>query len=120
MVPNGGQEISHPIHPELALLCSKERHLAPKTSVQDTPSPMIKIISTGNIRSVIISPSLFSFFFFFGLTCGEDILDSHNVSARPSGHVASDCPDHKTNCIIRPAPLGTATFWPSADTCHSK
>lgn len=26
-----------------------------------------------------------------------------------------DCPNHKTNRIIRAALLGTATFWPSAD-----
>lgn len=31
-----------------------------------------------------------------------------------------DCPNHKTNCIIRPAPLGMRTFWPFADTCHGK
>lgn len=48
--------------------------------------------------------------FFPPLTCCEDTDDSHNVSACPSGHLALDCPNHKTNCIIRPAPLGTGTF----------
>lgn len=68
--------------------------------------------SSKDIRSAHIKPSSF--------TCCEDTDDSHNVSGCPTGHLALDCPNHKTNCIIRPALLGTDTFWPFADTCHGK
>lgn len=46
----------------------------------------------------------------------EDTGDSHNASACPTGHLAPECPNHKTNCIIKPALLGMGTSWPLNDT----
>lgn len=51
--------------------------------------------------------------FLTGCECNDD---SHNVSACPTGDVAMDCPDHKTNCIIRSAPWGLAPFGPFLQT----
>lgn len=50
-------------------------------------------------------------------TCCKDD-DSHNVCGCPTGHLALDCPHHKTNCIIRAAPWGRWPRGPFADTRH--
>lgn len=65
---------------------------------------------TPGMKSSHVSPSSF--------TCWEDTDDS--VSGCPSGHSALDCPNHRTNCIIRPAPLGMDAFWSIVDTRRGK
>lgn len=80
------------VPPGPEVLSEEQKHVESKKSTTLSSSPE-------DISSFLIRPGPFS-------TCCEDTDDSHNVSACPTGHLALDCPNHKTNCIIRPAPLG--------------